>query len=626
MNKTEPIQPPNEPCSKVATNPMNSMLSLGAIAKILVINRSLSLRQLGALLGISNERISLREALLKGTWLAIQPEMIEPPAEFIVAEQEGRHIGRLIPYLRGFAQNKNPRKTLVEAAIQSISGKTANARALADLAVTGRLSYEKFAQTPLNESMLVSDVKASFASRGLPIPSDTQIMSALTYILDRAYNVAFALRGPYPERAALRSTLSWIAVSGEDDPPHRPLNTISAPYPQYEIPVSVGNSAVSVKTRFFIASPPPSTSLLKTTSFPSPRRSLPPDTKPVVPDGDRVILFVHGHSSRAEEALELIPWLHQAGLAHGTRFSVICMDLPSNGYSSMIDHSAVALSGATTFPGGLFDSGPIKTPILDFIEDFIVAFVEELDHYTPIKNRFAGVIGGSLGGNMGLRLGRRDLVKWPWLAAGIVSWDPASVWTPFVRDEIKRHAPEHCREKWDEAENDSFSRYNYFTEVFDGAIYDSAGKEKKFDELIANALTPVQPKMWYRDDWKPCKDDYIFAARTDRFEIYHQYFRRWHWRVAGEQLIYSHVAHVKYEDSHSPYRYELNRARQLLAAGEKDNYNWANIYNATRELAEKMVKTPGRSLFLLDTGHSIHAERPRYLADQIASFFTVEAR
>lgn len=131
--------------------------------------------------------------------------------------------------------------------------------------------------------------------------------------------------------------------------------------------------------------------------------------------------------------------------------------------------------------------------------------------------------------------------------------------------------------------------------------------------------------MWYRADWKPCKDDHIFTARTDRFEIYHQYFRRWHWRVAGEQLIYSHVAHAKYEDSLSPYRYELNRARQLLAAGEKDNYKWANIYNATRELAEKMVKTPGRSLFLLDTGHSIHVERPRYLADQIVSFFTVEA-
>jgi len=625
MDKTDPIQPPDEPCSRGAKNPMNAMMSLGALARMLSIGQPPSLRQLGALLGFSSVRISLRDALLQGTSLAIKSTMIEPPAEFIVVEQGDTPIQRLIPYLRGFARDKNPRKTLVEAAIQFISGNTATARALADLAVTGRSSYEKFSQAPLTEETLVSDVKAGFASRWLPIPSDSQIMSALTYVLDRSYNVAFALRGPYPERAALRRSLNWIAVSGEDDSPHRPVNTESAPYPQYEIPVLVGNPVVFIKTRFFIASPPTSASLMKTAPLPSPGRLLPPDAKPVVPEGDRVILFVHGHSSRAEEALELIPWIHQAGLAHGTRFSVICIDLPSNGYSSMIDHNAVALSWATKFPGGVFDSGPINTPILDFIEDFIIAFVEELDRYTPIKNRFAGVIGGSLGGNMGLRLGRRNLIKWPWLAAGIVSWDPASVWDPFVRDELKRHAPEHCREKWDEAEKDAFSRYNYFAEVFGGAIFDSAGKEKKLDELIVKALTPTQPNMWYRDDWKPCKDNHISAALTDRFEIYNQYFRRWHWRVAGEQLIYSHVAHVKYEDSHSPYRYELNQARQLLAAGEKDNYNWSNIYDATRKLAEKMVQTPGRSLFLLDTGHSIHAERPRYLADQIVSFFTLEA-
>jgi len=96
----------------------------------------------------------------------------------------------------------------------------------------------------------------------------------------------------------------------------------------------------------------------------------------------------------------------------------------------MIEHSTAAPE-ATTFPGGIFDHGPINTPLLDFIENFIVAFVDCIDRYTPIKNRFAGVIGGSLGGSMGLRLGR---LSWAWLANGIVSWSPASVWDPYVQN------------------------------------------------------------------------------------------------------------------------------------------------------------------------------------------------
>lgn len=612
MILSAPIQPPDEPCSEVAINPRNAMLSLRSLTRVLPINGSL--RNLSSTVGL-NMPVSLREALLQGTWRAIQPEAIELPPLIIVGPE-----GRLNLYLRTFAQGKDPRKTLIQAAIECSLGNTVIATALADLAVTGRTSYEAFAKAPLTETILISDVKASFANLDLPLPSDAQIMLALTTVLDRAFKVAFALRGPYPERAVLRRSLGWIAVSGEDDPPHRPVNTVSAPYPQYEIPVVVGS--VTVQTRFFIASPPLPANAM-TTSFPTPGRSLPYEATPLVPDGDRVILFIHGHSSRAEEALELIPWLHQAGLAHGVRFSVISLDLPNNGYSSMFDHTVVAPSSATTFPGGILDHGPINTPILNFIENFIVSFVEELDHFSPIKHQFAGVIGGSLGGNMGLQLGRRDLTVYPWLASGIVSWDPASVWTAMVHDEAKRHAPEHCRDKWDENENEAFSRVNYFAEVFDNKIFEPNGKRTTNPFLMVGELLPAQPTMWYRNEpeWQPCKNNHIKATHTERYEIYNQWFRRWHWRVAGEQLIYSHVDHVNHEDSHSPYRYELNRVRQLLAAGAKDKYPpAANIYDDTRMLAQKMVDTPGRSLFLLNTGHSLHAERPRYLAGQIVNF------
>lgn len=603
MNVTQPIQPkPDEPCSPGATpNPLNAMLSLGALAQMLPID---SARSLGALLGLTPP-FSLRDALLKGTRLAIQQEMIQPPAAFVAGQE-----GRLIEGLRLAAMFKDPRKVLSEAALHSLQGFDALATAWADLAVTGRASYEKFVLAPPAEGMLVQDVRDRMQGLHMQIPSEADIRSALKIVLDRAYKVAFALRGPYPERAAIRRSLGWIAVSGEDDPPHRPVNMPAPPYPQYEIPVTVGS--VTVQTRFFIASPPPAADRMTTTGMPSPGRALPPAVTPLVPDGDRVLLFIHGHSSSAEEALALIPSLHQAGLARGIRFSVISMDLPSNGYSSMIDHSRVASSEKTTFPGGVFDKGPINTPILDFIEDFIVAFVDCLDsNYTPIKNRFAGVIGGSLGGNMGLRLGRRNLQTWAWLANAIVSWSPASVWDPMVQDEIKRHAPEQCRDKWGVEEN-SLSRADYFYEVYDKNILDVI-------------LPHKQPEMWFRNGWEPCKTLHIEASRIARREIYNKYYRRWHWRVAGEQLIYSHVDRVNHEDSSSPYRYELNQVRQLLVAGDQDNFVGSNIFDATRKLAALMVNTPGRSLFLLNTGHSIHDERPGYLAEQIAKFLTVEA-
>jgi hypothetical protein len=39
-----------------------------------------------------------------------------------------------------------------------------------------------------------------------------------------------------------------------------------------------------------------------------------------------------------------------------------------------------------------------------------------------------------------------------------------------------------------------------------------------------------------------------------------------------------------------------------------------------RSMAPKMVNTPGNTLFLKNTGHSIHDERPRYLASRIVEF------
>jgi hypothetical protein len=83
--------------------------------------------------------------------------------------------------------------------------------------------------------------------------------------LDRAYRVANFLRtGQRAEtpsekirKTNERKALGWIAVSGEDDSPHRPVNAPSSDYPQYDIEVGVeaprGVGTIKVLTRYVIA-------------------------------------------------------------------------------------------------------------------------------------------------------------------------------------------------------------------------------------------------------------------------------------------------------------------------------------------------------------------------------------
>ena len=148
------------------------------------------------------------------------------------------------------------------------------------------------------------------------------------------------------------------------------------------------------------------------------QRAIPPIT------GD-VVLFIHGHSSSAEEAMPLVGPLLQQAENRGRQLTLISLDLPSNGYASMIEHTDIA-----KIDDSLWNSG---YPILDFIEDFFVAVVDELEALQPgFKDKIVGVIGGSLGGNMGLRLARRDPATHPWLHS-VVSWSPASTWLSWAR-------------------------------------------------------------------------------------------------------------------------------------------------------------------------------------------------
>lgn len=601
MKVTPAILPPDEPCL------VDSMAEPDPNEVLVSINDTLYPEEISD--PPSNDRIPLRDALVS----IARTGDVNP----LVGLYDLETPFRLTAPLREAAQTKNPYKILAAAGAAFFMAQNPTAdssptqdarlgRALADLAVTGRVSYTRFQRQPLIEASLHEVTRATLAHSGVQA-TPAEVASAVSPALDRAFAVAWALRGPANQRAALRKDLGWIAVSSEDDKPHRPVNVPGSTFEQFEIQVTVpvpGPPAqnLPVQTRFLIASaddPAPAPIAPST-------RELPPDPVPHIPSGHQVILFLHGHSSGAEEALPVIPDILKAGLARGRKYSVISFDLPNNGYSQTFDTETVAERNGTSWPSDPLDLRPIHAPILDYIEDFIIAFVEALDAITPIKNRFAGVIGGSLGGNLGMRLGQRDITASPWLRAGIVSWSAASVWKPMVNSYFNSVAPGICwgRSVAPELAN---SRRDYFTSVYN-------------KPAVWTVSSRTQPQMWYRDTWEPCKEHQIQESQITRQEIYDANFRQWHWRVAGEQLIFSHNDHVDHDNT-KPYRFELNnKVPQLLIAGGRDNFPGTYIYNCTRKLAEWMVNTPGRSLFLDDTGHSMHIERPKFLAGQIADF------
>lgn len=74
------------------------------------------------------------------------------------------------------------------------------------------------------------------------------------------------------------------------------------------------------------------------------------------------------------------------------------------------------------------------------------------------------------------------------------------------------------------------SRHTHFSEVFDQATFS-----------IVAPIVPSQADMWYRgDDWNSCKLLSLCYDRLDRREAYDPTFRRWHWRISQDQLVYSH--------------------------------------------------------------------------------------
>jgi pimeloyl-ACP methyl ester carboxylesterase len=525
----------------------------------------------------------------------------------------GKNEGRLRQDLRNAAAAAKPMESLQAAAIEFALGNPRMGNAYADLSVSGRRSFEQFRRSPPDLAGLVAHVNGAHDA-GLAGKSPALIHDACNKALDRAYAVANAIRqrSDSPERQAL----GWIAVSGEDDMPYRPVNVPSSKYPQYDLVVHVPGPTVApggrdVNTRYVIAQTHGNGTIPQASGH-----NLAAEAVPVLANDAEIFLYVHGMDSRAEEAEQMVDALHAIAARDGKNYTIISVDLPSSGYADKLDHLTISPLEAIGHPKdslGIPDfdaNGKHEAPVLDFIENFIVSFVETLDKKVPIKGKLEAICGGSLGGNMALRLGRRtDL---PWLPR-VIAWSPGSIWESLADGpNIALHlAP---RNGWFDAGGDPNkrpekpeTRAEFLKKTFDDPVL-------PFDVL--HVVTPPQPEMWYRADW-PCIQSEIVADRLDRQEIYNRDFRLWHWRLGTEQLIYSHQS--KDPKTGRPLYLE-NRKLMILAAGKNDNFPGAHICDNTENVAQHMVNTPGKALFLEDTGHSIHNERPNYWAEQWVEF------
>jgi pimeloyl-ACP methyl ester carboxylesterase len=138
-----------------------------------------------------------------------------------------------------------------------------------------------------------------------------------------------------------------------------------------------------------------------------------------------------------------------------------------------------------------------------------------------------------------------------------------------------------------------------------------------------------QADHWYSEQW-PCREDAQTTSHRALYEIYNDRFRRWHFRVAFEQLIYSHWdsdnpspavdPDPRNDPAAGPARYSQIRARLLLAAGEDDNFFPEKLFDETKGLATPMTRLEGEAFFVDDTGHSIHTEKPAFFAGEILRF------
>ena len=481
-------------------------------------------------------------------------------------------------------------------------------------------------------------------------------------VLDVAYTTLWTIRGNVPGWRALRSQLgsqlgtlfaspaptisNWIAVSGFDDTPHRPVNVPTAPYPQFDISFSVTKTdlvtEIPVTTRFMVASagtfigpndsnmssftdpdpgilaPPPPSPVSVTPPFsPSPAPRTVPQDQPVIPAGNKIIIYIHGGGSRAEEAVGLANWLIVEGLALGQNYTVVSLDLANSAYGTSFDVTDILV-------GHTYDNN--RLDVRDFEQRYIIAFIMTLQSQLGITDeQIVAVMGGSLGGNMGLLLSSQNGTH-PFLDT-IVAWSATSL-----------------------APSTTFDISNSFVAAYIGGLktqvtspepptnhaIESAYIDKMYNQPLINEpvlpFIPAQPLTWYRSptppapepaepQWAPCKSSLIAQSRFDRYEIYSPTMRHWAIAVDLELITFSFQDNCLYQQISAMSA--TSTSHLFLAAGDRDNYDPVDIFNSTITVAQLLRhNVRGKAEFWKDTGHSFHDERPHLFAKEIVFFLS----
>ena len=356
---------------------------------------------------------------------------------------------RLISTLRDAAKTRNPYAYSADLPWRSSALRTPlplGARqedeelgnALADLAVTGRRTYCLRAMPPLTplHELQVQGAERSHIDLGTSPYTATELVAKVGGLLAPLVSasptpvgqcrqrrpgsgVHHRLGAPRPggRRTATRPPRLDGGLGRRrhaaptDERAGAPLRALNPG----DVPATGTHPERTLQTRFLIASPaapaagrPPHTV-----------RVLPPDLTPQVPDGNNVILFLHGHVSGVEEALTLIPELHRAGLERGMAFSVISVDLPNCGYSESFDHDSVATVRHLLAVGAHRQRADPHTRA-GLHRGLRDRFRRRSRRHHSVQGPLLGSLRRQPRGEPGLRLGRRSPMP-AWLDKGIVS-------------------------------------------------------------------------------------------------------------------------------------------------------------------------------------------------------------
>lgn len=510
--------------------------------------------------------------------------------------------GRLHDYLRESVRDERGRlqpmaARLFSAASHHAVGEHELATALTDLCVVGRDSLADLGASAMDQVAAIDWPSVMRAAQGgtvlphltsrrtrngsprLPTPG----LPDFARVEHRARTVAAHLdAGPMVRRAL---DAGWIAVSGEDDLPYRPVNVAVTAYRQSDMPLRVWGLDIGV--RYAIAGELTASS--------------------------RNVLLLHGHSSRLEETEVLAARL----LDHG--YTVIALDLPGCGYATPIDHQHVLFAEDRSRPQILHPfavepqvlSRHSSLYVLRFLVCALRDFVERLFDRHGLPPKLDLIAGGSLGGNLGLLLSqlaphahdaRHGWVhrEFSWVGK-VASWSPACLWTvPRIA-----HGMPHGRSQEKEITDrrrDQFSRW------------------MNVDHLPF--ITLRQAEQWFRRGWQG-KGRAIAEGWMSRHETYSPHFRTWHWIIAHEQVKFSHQHALFSPDGKRTEKraLDLSGGELLLMAGTGDNFPSTRIHDLVRRLGPQ-IPAAGKAMLWRDTGHSIHCERPAELAHVLDRFVT----